>query len=51
MVINKMAQKMIDILKNSKRSVATQTGLDEELHFYISDKKHAKVYFSQIEKR
>ena len=45
-----MAQKMVDISKNAKRSVATQTGIDEELHFYIADKKHAKVYFSQIEK-
>lgn len=45
-----MAQKMIDLIKSTKRTVATQTGDDEELYFYISDKKNVKVYFSQIEK-
>ena len=49
-MVIEMAQKMIDLIKNTIRSVATQTGDDEELYYYISDKKNAKVYYSQIEK-
>ena len=42
---------MIELQKQkTKRSVATQTGSDDDLYFYISDNKNAKVYYSINEK-
>jgi hypothetical protein len=38
-------------LKQNFRTIGIQTGIDDELFFYLTNKKSARVYFSSVYKQ
>jgi hypothetical protein len=56
MIINaRLNQKLIEkppnINKSKSRTIGVQTGIDEELFFYLTNKKSGRVYFSSVYKQ
>ena len=49
-----MAQKMIDLMKDSKKkikTVATQTGINDEFCIYLTNNKTIRVFYSKSYKQ